>query len=85
MATPEKDYTVAAEQDYAYYSRYPKGSWSDPVGYPREAEDLTCPHCGAEEIICLDDSTDLGAKAECWMCKRQFTITQNCWKFRKIK
>lgn len=86
MAASEKDYLVAApdEQEYAFYSRYPKGSWS--VGWPKEAEDLHCPHCDAEEIICLDDSgTQLGNRAQCWMCKREFTITENCWKFRKIR
>lgn len=83
MDSEDREYTVAAEQDYAYYSRYPKGSWQE--GYPKEAEDLTCPNCGAEEIICLDDSTELGSRAKCWTCKREFVITANCWKFREIK
>ena len=69
-------YTVNAEQEYAYYSEY---NFSKD-----EARDLSCPYCGAEEIVCIDDGVSLGCLVRCWMCKREFNNTENCWKFRII-
>jgi hypothetical protein len=79
----EHDYTVAAEHEYAFYTRYPGG----PGGWPREAEDLTCPKCGDDRIVILWESGAegmLGDKARCWTCKHKFTVTENCWKWRKV-
>lgn len=76
------NYSAAGEHLYAFYTRYPRqndGSW------PKEAEDLTCPKCGAQEIICPDGTgIELGNRAQCWICKHEFIITGSCWKWRKI-
>lgn len=80
---------VATEKDFAYYSRYPFG-WKH--GFPKEAEDLTCPSCGDDRIAVLSEAGNefppaermLGEQAQCWNCKHTFTITENCWKWRKI-
>lgn len=65
---------------YCVYSRYPKADeWP-----PEEAEDLECPKCGAQEITILEEGLGLramiGDLAQCWMCKHEFRITENCWK-----
>jgi hypothetical protein len=70
--------------DYAYYTRYPRKMY----GWPKEAEDLVCPRCGGDQIVILTESRAedmLGDTAQCWTCKHQFIVTDNCWKFRKIK
>lgn len=67
---------------YAFYTR-----WPDGIGGAL-AEDLTCPACGAEEIVILEES-EFGAKgmlgdtAQCWVCKHEFTVTERCWKPRQ--
>ena len=68
---------------YAIYTRYPGGIRG------KEAEDLKCPACGAEEIVVLKEfefgaTGMLGDTAQCWICKHEFKITENCWKFRRI-
>jgi hypothetical protein len=66
---------------YCLYTRYPEGIAGS------YAEDLMCPKCGAEEIVITKES-EFGAKgmmgdeAQCWICKHEFTITENCWKGR---
>jgi hypothetical protein len=72
---------------YAYYSRY---GYKEKWGWPTEAHDLLCPSCGAEEITILEEAGGdpekmLGDLAQCWVCKREFTVTGNCWKSRKIR
>jgi predicted Zn finger-like uncharacterized protein len=78
--------TVSGEQEYAFYTRYPdigKSLW------PKEAYDLECPKCGAQEIVLIRESpvpgkAMLGDLVRCWMCKHEFNVTENCWKWRKI-
>ena len=69
-------------QAWALYSAYPDG-------FGRDALDLRCPGCGSDEIERLAeieayDLNDrmLGDRARCWTCKREFTVTGNCWKPR---
>jgi hypothetical protein len=67
---------------YALYTRYPEGIGGDC------AEDLKCPKCDSEEIVILKES-DLGAwmmgdRAQCWICKLTFQITENCWRRRGL-
>jgi hypothetical protein len=66
-------------QPFAFYTRYPEGIAGSL------AEDLLCPECGAEEIVILKETADgmLGDLAQCWNCKHEFTITDNCWKPRE--
>ena len=66
---------------YAIYTRYPEG-----IG-GQYAEDLICPKCGSDEIVVLKEfefgaSGMLGDTAQCWICKHDFAITDNCWKPR---
>jgi hypothetical protein len=69
-----------AEQPYGIYTRYPEGIGGE------SAEDLKCPKCGSEEIVILTESGlgawMMGDKAQCWICKHNFPITDNCWKIR---
>jgi len=72
------------ENPYALYTRYPRG-----IRTPTEAEDLVCPKCGAQEIVVTKEfefgaSGMMGDDAQCWICKHKFTVTENCWKFRRI-
>jgi hypothetical protein len=72
------------EQPYAIYTRYPEGIGKE------HAEDLMCPKCGAEEIVVLREFEFgaygmLGDTAQCWICKHEFKITENCWKLRMKK
>jgi hypothetical protein len=80
---------------FAYYSRYEHFAESEEGWSPRSAYDLMCPFCGAEEIVILEECEDLdlscenasymiGDKVQCWICKREFTVTQGCWKYREI-
>ena len=72
---------------YAYYSRYPdmgKTLW------PKEAYDLECPKCHEQEIVLIEEADSdskmmIGDLVQCWTCKNEFRVTQNCWKFRRIK
>jgi len=70
---------------YALYTRYPRGIAKVEL----EAEDLVCPKCGAQEIV-VTKEFEFGAVgmrgdvAQCWICKHEFTITENCWRLRKI-
>jgi hypothetical protein len=69
---------------YAFYTRYPLRD----DGWPTEAEDLTCPKCGAQELVCLEEAKhstgNLGDRMQCWICKHEFVVTENCWKWREI-
>ena len=63
---------------YAIYTRYPAG-----IG-GKFAEDLKCPKCGAEEVVIVKEFEFgavgmLGDTAQCWICKHEFTVTDNCW------
>jgi len=71
---------------YALYTRYPRG-----IGKAtQEAEDLCCPKCGTQEIV-ITKEFEFGAvgmqgdTAQCWICKHEFVITENCWKLRRIE
>lgn len=76
----EITYPEYGKHPYAIYTRYPDGV----------AEDLKCPKCGAQEIVILKE-TEISSKfmtgdfVQCWMCKYRFAITENCWKFRRIR
>jgi hypothetical protein len=81
MAAEDPFIAVAAETDYAYYTRYPDGIGTDA------AQDLLCPRCGGGRIGILEElpggiSMMLGDLAICWTCKRRFRITENCWRRR---
>jgi hypothetical protein len=70
---------------YAIYTRYPEG-----IGEGRWAEDLRCPACGGDEIVVIKEfefgaSGMLGDFVQCWTCKCEFQITDNCWHAREIK
>lgn len=80
----EPKFTVAGgdPHPYAFYTRYP-----DVFGGSC-AEDLLCPACGAEEIVIIEEDEFgakgmLGDRAQCWICKHEFTVTENCWKARR--
>jgi hypothetical protein len=64
------------KQPYAIYTRYPEGIAGTL------AEDLLCPECDDDHIVILKESEHgmLGDLAQCWNCKHEFTITDNCWK-----
>lgn len=66
------------EKPWAIYTRYPEGIAGSL------AEDLLCPECKADEIVILEESVNgmLGDLAQCWTCKHEFRITDNCWKPR---
>lgn len=69
---------------FAFYTRYPEGIGGG------SAEDLICPSCNGEEIVILEESPFgakgmLGDLAQCWICKHEFTVTENCWKYRRIE
>jgi len=71
--------------NYAYHSRYPDG-----IGKSSHAQDLICPKCGDGRIgiveeVEFDGPMMLGDLARCWLCKHEFRITENCWKWRTIK
>lgn len=85
---PQAGITVNAEPNYAYYSRYVNFEKAEGE---REIWHLQCPHCKAEEIVILHEwdgeptQTNegmVGDKAQCWICKKTFTITSNCWKLK---
>jgi hypothetical protein len=86
MDNSENWIAIAKPHTYAYYSRYPRGFRE----YPKEALDLKCPKCGAEEIVILEELPDsripgmIGNLAQCWICKHEFRITENCWKCRIV-
>jgi len=71
---------------YALYTRYPRGFAHAEL----EAEDLCCPKCGAQEIVIIKEF-EFGAvgmkgdSAQCWICKYEFPITENCWRLRKVE
>jgi len=79
--------TVSAESEFAFYSRYPD---IGEAAWPKEAYDLRCPNCGADEIKIIGEHCPraskwmLGDTARCWVCKHEFKITENCWKWRKV-
>ena len=75
----------AERKPYAIYTRYPEG-----IAEGRWAEDLRCPACGGDEIVVTKEFEFgaygmLGDTAQCWTCKHEFTITDNCWHTREIK
>src|SRR5271157_6209998 len=83
MARDNSPTTVAANDHVCYYTRYPDGGFVDAL-------DLLCPRCGDGLIEILEEMPGvipmmLGDLARCWGCKREFKITENCWKWRKIK
>ena len=65
---------------YAYY------------GFTRDKETfhLHCPECQAEEMEIVEEHQDpffndrdgmyIGDLMRCWVCKREFRVTENCWK-----
>jgi len=80
--------TVAGtDQPFAFYTRYPdmgKSLW------PAEAYDLECPKCSSQEIVLIQEAEKpaqhmVGDLAQCWICKLEFRITENCWRWRKVK
>lgn len=84
----QEHYAVGA-RSYSYYTRYPDHRWAE--GYPKEAEDLCCPKCGCDRIAITAEADgsiitthNLGDVAQCWECQHEFTVTENCWKWRKI-
>ena len=75
------------DQPFAFYSRYPDATKTQ---WPSEAYDLECPKCSSQEIVLIEEAEKptqhmVGDLAQCWICKNEFRVTENCWKWRKIK
>jgi hypothetical protein len=73
----------------SHYSRpiEPEAYHKEPFAdYQGGWENLTCPKCGAEDVVGPEESKlfpSLGDRMQCWICKYKFVITGNCWKPRK--
>jgi hypothetical protein len=68
-------------QPYAYYGF----TLSDGGG----TFHLHCPACQGEEMEIVEEHQDpfydgdykcIGDLMRCWVCKREFRVTENCWK-----
>jgi hypothetical protein len=80
--------TIASVRPYSYHTFYPldiNGKYT-----MKEAYDLLCQKCNAEEIVILKEAEGkthhrIGDTVQCWICKHEFIVTENCWKWRKVK
>ena len=79
-----------SDHRYAYYSSYTSAAFDDDSKY--DVLHLRCPKCGAEEIEIVGELAPaeyiprmLGDRARCWMCKHEFTVTENCWRPAKAE
>ncbi len=81
-------HTIAVRQPFSYHTFYPRDLNGDFT--MKEAYDLMCPKCSAEEIVILEEAEGktqhmVGDLVQCWLCKHEFKITMKCWKWRELK
>ena len=79
---------TTGRQPYSYHTFYPRDLNGDFT--MKEAYDLMCPRCSAEEIVILKEAEGktqhmVGDTVQCWFCKHEFIVTSNCWKWRELK
>lgn len=84
--TATEEFIVGEDAGACFYTRYPNGI----TGSNTEAYDLTCPACGDDHLKLIGEwyparQMMLGDKMRCWTCKHEFHVTENCWKWRKMK
>lgn len=84
-AATTEEFIVGEDSGACFYTRYPNG-----IKPGAEVYDLCCPQCRHDHIKIIGEWFParlmmIGDKARCWMCKYEFHITENCWKWRILE